>query len=100
MLTVALIQRHLLFVRKTTVALDQIWNCRDTTLSIYCQGSSFPCCNIWLCSWIMRKAKQRKPDPLNCGSGENSQEYVGLPEEQASQYQMAKQNLAAHQKNE
>lgn len=51
----------LIFVRKTTIDLDQIWNSGDITLSVYRQGCSFPCCNIWVCSWIMRKAKQRKP---------------------------------------
>ena len=81
------IKRRLLLGRKVMINLDSIFKSRDTTLPTkvcLVKAMVFPVVMYGCESWTVKKAERRRMDAfeqlmlLNCGSGEDSCESLGL----------------------
>ena len=69
------IKRHLLLGRKVLTNLDSIYKSRDITLPTkvrLVKAIVFPVVMYGCESWIVKKAKRRRIDVLNCGAREDS----------------------------
>ena len=81
------IERHLLLGRKVIINLDSIFKSRDIPLPTkvcLVKAMVFPVVTYGCESWTVKKAERRRMDAfeqlmlLNCGSGEDSCESLGL----------------------
>ena len=79
------IKRHLLLGRKAMTKLDTVLKSRDITLpkNVFSfKTMVFPVVTYGSESWTIRKAECRRIGTLNCGTGEDSWESLGLQRDQ------------------